>query len=980
MSLTVSNAIIIALGGVAYKMAEKFQQQIENRHPGKPMPTIRIVPFLEEDARQAGQRDLPGLGIGVRPNDPDVRRFAEQLYPHRVFPDSLGDLNRIIGNFPRPRGQIALLQHIYNIQRELQEARRAIFSTHTVDTLSQHDIHVASNRRIHVFILASLADSFMTGLLPDMPYIVQHILREGAPEDTFVNTHVVLATPGFRGDVREKEDAMASRDYARMRTHAQTDIAACAAACLREIDYFLSGSRRFSRRYSRFLTIETSHNPLGEGRVYILEPTNEQEKALDDVNALTSMVADWLYHVTMTPLRDLFETPIIREPDAAYSSFGHSSLSVPISRWVERVTVRHQIDLLSSMLSAENVDDEIDINTARSQLHLSNNELRESLLAETDFTDLRLQPLSFRGIPLSWAPQFLSKVQSRYTDLIGNKLPATRGDIHYRKRQLTSKHSELENNFVEPLEEYVLRLLDDPHGGIIKAHIFLDALRKSFKNDRKKLEEVRDQKSRAGQNMANRVEKMRVGYLGRAQVAAGVGSLPFVNLAFLLVLGLIPLALIVAQFVSSGVSIGTWAVLGVLAVLTVVIFGRTVNTLRTSRYRVLKTYDDRLQAFREVDLFNAEIQLYDELIQWTGNFRQGVNAIWEYLIDVRTDLNAKWDRVSDPTLLCGLSPDRISEYLLTLDSIQYFERRIPSDNLYEVTEALRQEIGTPSHWIQQGENRETLAEKFADFCRRRVSRELERYDLKEAIKNMPERELVGKFNRVHQLSYPYWRHDPTKVALRESPWQVVAVADTDLDVERLFGDEFQVFDIQNPYELVVTSVRHGFALSEMNYFTQILAVSYAASITREQEMLHTTADRLALPNPEDPLPFDLVIRTLPLRQLYPIARALDVIHLGEVVSANGAHGDTGLECSWTNERGHEMPLGDSPIDTIFRLERDHDLQDRIRLAVEQAWDLDTSLDMVEAWIASVDQRQPEYWARLAAEDFLNAIDNESLLV
>lgn len=974
MALQVSNALIVALGGVGYQMAKKFATQLETRHAEMVFPTIRILPILEETAQQAATRSLTSLGVAVRPNDPQLRRIAEHLFPQRKFPDSQTEMARLLSTFARPRGQIALHHHIYSITERIREARREMFNTSSIDALSMQNMSVANDRRIQVYVLASLADAFMSGMIVDIAYILQHVIKEAAPEDMFVNINMVLAMPGFKGDVRERPGGGPVRDLARLRMEAQTDVNASATAALREIDYYLSHTHAYSRQFSKYLDITTPHNPLGEGRLYVLEPTNEQEKTIDDVNALTSMVAEWLYHVTCTSLREQFDTPQILEPGKSYSSFGYSSLSVPIGKWIERVRIRQEIDLLSEMLSADSVEEKIDIATARSQLHITDRELKDALTDKTQYNDLRLQAVSFRNVPLAWSQQFLARVQSRYSDLMTKSLPETRGDIHYRKRQLASKKGELDFNLVDGLEKYVLNLLDDPQGGIIKAHMFLEALRDDLRADRERMKGNYTDKRGSAEKMGKRVEQARQRYVGRAGVAAGVGSIPFVWLGLMLLLGAIALVTLVIQWSQAGVGVVNWVGLVALLGVTGVVFGRTFNTLRTSRYQVVKTYDDRLQVFRETDLQEAAIQLYDDLIQWTGNIRQTVNDVWQSLIDIRTELNSDWNEVQDPDYLTGLSPERTSEYLLTPAAINVFERKIPTRNFGEQSEALRQAVGTPSQWIQDAIAPDELKGKLATYARNRVARVLEGYDLRQAIKNVPEGELYSKFNRVHQLSYPYWRHDPTKTALMEEPWMVVASAETGLDMNRLFGADLQKFTIDDPYEIAVSGVRHGFSLSEMNVFTQIMSRAYDRAIFRGQEMLHTTHERLALPNPEEPTPEDVVIKNMPLRQLYPVARALDVVHLGEVA------GKTGLEVSYTDKKGREILIGENPVDAVFQLERDYRLQQAIRSDVSSAWEFETSLAKVKAWMEGVDERQPEHWAKLAAMDFVNSVDETSLLV
>ena len=966
----VSNAIIVTLGNVGYQVAQRLQKQLRAEFD-VPMPMVQIVPILEEEQRQAVRRELPSLGISIRPMDADVRAIAEKLFPNYTFSADATEFTQQLADYPRPRGQIALHHHVYQLQQTLLEARRTIFGTN-----GQHPASIGDQRTIQVYLVCSLANSFMTGLLPDLPFIIYHTLKEGAPEDLFINIQLVLAMPGFRGDFRAHE-ADEPQGNSRFRLYAQTQIAACAAACLREIDELFAGPPKlYSRRFSRFVRIHTRHNPLGEGRIHLLEPTNENEKTLEDVQTLAMMVGDWLYTVVTTPLHTFFESPTIQHPQEIYSSFGHSRLMIPISRWVDRVRIRHEIDLLGALLEPNTMQTDLDIATIRSQLHLTDAELRAALITDTPFNELRLQASNFGGVAASSADALLVGVQNRYSQLLGSNLTELRSQIHTRKRQLINKNSENGINLLEPLEQYVLRLLDDPHGGILKAHLFLEKLRDDLKKDRQQLDEQERQKRLGAQSMGGRVEKVRSAYLGRVAVADGFKPVPFVGLASLLILAAVPIISLMISFALQKEPIGSWLILTALVVLSVIVFGRIFNTLRLSRYRTIKAYDERLQAFRDADFLDSYRQLFDGLIQWTGNLRQGINEIWENLIEIRTELNTDWDRVKDPALLCGAGRDQFAEQLLTPELMRPYEKTVFDSDLYEAAELLRQEVGSPSQWILNGTDRTIWGQELHDFCHNRVARVLMPVNLKELFKQLPPRELGMKFGRLQQLSSPYWRHDATKTTEQEPAQLVIGLADQTLsaEVEQFMGRKVDYFSTPNDHELVATTIRHGMALSRLNSFTQPLTDAYEQLIHQDREMLHSCEDRLASPTPHEKKSAELTLRNLPTRQLYAIARALDVIRMGEM---NGA---TGFECSWKNGLGVEEFLGNTPIETVFLLEREKELLESIRLTVGKVWRRKNSLSLLKAWINRIDERQLEYWARLAAEDFLEALDDQTLLV
>lgn len=971
--INVSNAIIVTLGNVGYQVAHHFLKQLRIEHPEVQMPTIQVVSILEEEPRQAVRRELSSLGIAIRPTDPEVRTIAEKLFPNHPFSADATEFAQQLTDFPRPRGQIALHYHVYALQQTLLEARRTIFGT-SLDVMGQQQTGSPTQRSIQVYLICSLANSFMTGLLPDLPFIIHHTLKEGTPDDFFINIQLVLAMPGFRGDFRAHEEKVYNQDDPRFRLYAQTQVFAAAAACLREIDELFGGApKMYSRRFSRFLRIHIRHNPLGEGRIHLLEPTNEQEKTLEDVQMLTMMVAEWLHTAVTTPLHTFFESPTIHDSQQIYSSFGYARLTIPIQRWIERMRIRHQTDLLAAILEPNTIQTDLDIASIRSQLHLTDAELRAALVSETPFNEVRLQPLAFGGVALNSADTLLVSLQNRYTQLLGNNLTELRTQIHTRKRQLTSKTGENNSNLIEPLEQYVLQLLDDPHGGILKAHLFLEKLRDDLKKDRHQIEEQERQKRLSAQKMGGRVEKARAVYLGRVAVADGLKPLPFVGLTTLLLLAAVPIISLIISFAVQKEPIGSWLILTALMVLSLIVFGRIVNTLRLTRYRTIKTYDERLQAFRDADFLDSYRQLYDGLIQWTGNLRQGINEIWENLIEIRTELNADWERVKNPALLSGVTSDQFAEQLLTLEMMRPYEKTILDSDLYEATELLRQEVGSPSQWVKNGTDRTLWGEQLNDFCHKRVAHILMPLNLQEAFKRLSPRELGNKVSRLKQISAPYWRHDPTKTTLQAPPQIVVGLADKTLlsEAKLSFGGQIDYFPIASSHELVVTSIRHGVSLANLNHFTQQLTASYEQVIHQEREMLHTAEDRLALPTPQEVASADLMIRTLPMRQLYAIGRALDVIRMGEM---NGA---TGFECSWKNGFGVEEFLGNTPVETVFLLEREKELQESIRTAVEKVWKKKSSLSLIKVWINRIDERQIEYWARLAAEDFLEALDVSS---
>ncbi len=1021
MSLTVNNVIVLSLGGIGHRMAQAYQEELTKRHPQHAIPTIQFVPLMEENKRKAeGRLVLPSLGIEVRPSY-NTSQLAYNLSQEIEWDDDERRVRDQLEDMPRLRGQISLYQNIYEIQYALEEARRVIFSDETLKLLEEREIPLQNPDHTYVYILFSLADPFMSGLLPDLPFVVQHILSEGRPEDKPVHISLVAALPGFKGEA----EGLSERDpnFARQRIDVRTKIHAWSAATLREIDYFLGQPRTYARKFTDTIDIATSRSPLGQGRIFLLENTNENGSRLDDINVMASMVGDWLYHATLTQLNRLL-TPgnVSQKP---YSSFGQSSLSVPINAWTQRAAVDLQVKMLEEIIPIQLQEEATNLAVIRGQLGLSAEAIRDKLLDGTEYEQIKIQTGMFRGTRLTKPDEFLSKVQGRYTSMMRDKLVLLGDTLRRRRSDFTQTHDlEDESSLLAPLKDHILKLLDEPRGGIVRAHLFLKALHQELEDEQRALraerEGQRDSADAIGEvkreprtapkrrrrrpqrktqiaaisvsptlnarddslvsrillpaslrRMPGTIKESRQMYFGRSEIATG-SRIPFLGLTILLLSVYIPMLLFGIQLYQQTSSrSGAFALTLFAILITFFVVGRAISTLRLARLAVIRTYNRRLQAYREQTVLDVMADLYDDMIVWTSDIRAGVNQTWKMISDLRTDLKERWQPLEDITLLAERYQEGVSESLLRPDLIQFLEKeQTRLSQTEDAVQTLRQKIGPPSVWLADRKDAEELTAQFDAFATDRAADELKRFDLSAILQRTSAEQSQQKFQRALRLSYPYWQYDPTKNLVTDEPLQVIAKSEKSLDVAQYFNQTLSEYHINDPYELIVSSVRHGIALREMRTYTEAFSKAYRLQSASAPHTLHTQPVWSALPDPaEYSSDQGLNIYTLSPLQIYMLGRSLDILHIGEL---EGDEPDTAI--SYDGER-RTVKVGSTSRAAVERLAQDDKVRQEIRGEIAEQWEFQTAQQAIEVWLQTA--HESEWWVRLNAKDFLVQMEDDS---
>lgn len=948
----VSNALILALGPVAYSIAEAYQEQLRVRHPKQTIPTVEILALLGEG--QAEGMSLPALIIEPR-QEPDLVNILSSLYPKYTKQSSNRQklLEELYSDSPRLLGQISLHQHIHAIEQQLQDISQRIASVETTATLTRQKMRLADPNQTHVFVLLSLADSFMTGLMPDLAYVIQHSLRAGAPHDTFIQVHLVLMLPGFDGEIS------LDKDNVQQRAEDERRVKAWAAACLKEIDYYFVQGYSYYHRFNS-LTITNHYSPLGSGQIYLIEPTNEKQHRLNDVTSLATMVSNWLYHVTMTPLHDLLYPS--EASDKKYSSFGNASLSIPIATWIERSSVELQLRLLNNLLRGnENEESQVDITTERARLHLTEQDIRQKLTDATGYHELRMRAGIALRVPLTESDAFLNQIQKRYSKIVHEKLPEVRENIFQQARlQMIGQNEKQNGKIMSDLEHYIWQLIDEPKGGLTRTAAFLTGLYNVLQQEKEKLTREKKKFEKSKGRGLSTIKSRRKEYSYRAQVASGLGSVPFIKILPLMLIGAFPILLLSWRFYQNDAPSGALAILVICALLGLWVLFRTFQSLQTARNKVIKGYEQRLRTLRDAELRAATLKLYDKIVRWIEEVRRDVRELPQTLVKIRAQLlkRQKVKQLDNINRLCGLAAGTVSESLLTPDSIKQFEKESGMKSLQGEMAAMHQQLDTPAQWIKKKEDdQQTIGSRLSNFSHQQVSQRLRQYDIDKLFKLIDPPELEAKFYRMIQISHPYWQHNSGQAR----PYQVVALANPDNHRELLqkLLRGVPTLTIEDKYELVIASVRHGLSLAQTNNFTQILARQYDIVLRKEPDTLHTTSDRRLLLTDQQQTPGSSLTQ-ISVRNLCAVAFGLHVMFKE----------DDGIY--WANSAGEERKVADTWNDTIRHLEQNPSLQDEIRQTTLQTYNPPQSLKGLQSLIAKIDFNNPLYpiWIILAIQDFL----------
>lgn len=902
------NTLVISLGETGQTVADAFQVAIERRHPGVALSSVQFLHIARssEAAHVAHDSNRRWITLELDRNQ-DLSAQAKALYPSFEWSSTADGIIRQLAHFPRWAGQIALGQNMNQLQAEIEAAFIALLGEKreiapSLDAPAQKRMH-ATDDPVDVFILLSLADLFMTGLLPDLPFVLRHFLSLISPKTQQVNIHLVLVLPEIGLD---EADGVSAQDGIRVGYRE-----ACNFACLAELDHFMAWPgmpTRFHRSYLSGVTIDRIGSPLGPGRIFLIENANEGGCAISEQTQLREMIGSWLYAVTFTPVRSILDTRTAQS-QTAYSSFGHGGFEVPFELWVERVSNRLQVDLVNAMLPVEIDQADADVELVAEMLGLTEERLLPLLLTTTRYREISLDAAPLTGsYTLSQPQDLLEAVQRAYSEQLKGNILQLRGELNERRRELLRPDSTLagEETLPKQIVAYILELANETNG-LEQAQRTLQALhdnvtqyQQAARDRFEALEQAaygsgifkrrlpgmtEDLPPLLGEQetiqFARRVERtpeslsqwvnearrsdeaatlLRQEFYGYSQVAGTIPRPPFA-LPVLLSLFVIPVAGVFLWQVLRTVQAPPAELLaGLIASSAILLLGtlifavlQTSRPLRLLRLDVIRAYDTRLKAFRDLTLYRAIIELYDDLFAWFGTLRVQIDELTSLLVTgIRQPLLEKWRSLRDEERLCERYTHGFVQSVLTKELLYRCETQAQLRHKGRNVSFLKSSVGTPKDWYQEMRSGSIQGEHLVYRLRTAIetlSRDqsyarLQRYTLAHFIIHMDEPRLRA-YLFDHQLRYcfPYIRFDADVIPqhLQVSPYYWIAGQKTeDFDPQALIQDKsFELIDIGSPYTLYFTTMRHEFPLLAARTITHRYGQQYLNLSVTERASAHS---------------------------------------------------------------------------------------------------------------------------------------------
>lgn len=927
MTSNSGQTIVVSLGAVAYGMAVAFHNRLTQDAAN--YGQVAFLPLLEE---MPDDPPLPAIPVGLRANA-DLAPLTGRLLPGFSTETDANALFSRLAATDRPRGQIAMAQHQATLRQRLRQAQQTIAA-------QAQSAPATGAQRLTVFVLLSLADAFMSGLLPDLAYLIRGELARGAPDTLHITIHLVLALPGFDGETRPGPLLSHNPDADSQRRMDWNN--ASAAACLREIDYYYGDPQRpaaYRRAFDAAFTVDMKSSPLGdEGRIILIEPTNERGHPLSNVDALASMTGDWLFDVVCG---GLFSLLVSSSPAAgAYSSIGHAGLMIPMPLWQRRASLRLQADLLGRLQA-----------TSRDG---GRPPAISTVLAEVGLSDPRLGgATNDGGLEGPTNGDYDATLRKRYTREMQRLANETRSG--YTRWLVGLLHGPAESSPVTRLDEYTHKLLDTPEEGLPATFSLLTALHQHVQ------QMIAPGAAGTGPKLAA-LKQARRQWLTRRQVVSGPGRSPFFWSAVLLLLALGSAAAGGRLLARTAPLVATVAaaaaVLGLAAILAYEFLLR-----ERSGEALKRAFKELLAAHKQQERNEAMRELFQALLPFIRRRQADLHELARRLDEQRSRiLTTLRDEFGDDDAALVRAPHRTAISLLTPSLIALAESQ---SSLADLDKHHRDFLNDNRQWLSRwlavppAATRDNaanaaiarLAAELADYADRQAATALRGVTLAWTL----ERTLPGSLPRYESLvvmSAPYCRYMPPGNS--QEPPQRVIMAPGDLRIDRLFGHDdaapiaaaggpdtsqpgnhlsnfasrhegLIAYESPSPYRLTLASARHGLSLSALPTFVGRLDAAYQHYVRDERTaaLLHSLPGRLALPDP-DMATWPTRLGELTTAQLYAVGRATNdlrvkpdgAIWLGLERELAGTQREAVLRLNRPDDDARDVllgPLGDSEL-------------------------------------------------------------------
>lgn len=347
-------SLIIGLGGTGYRVLKNLKKKFlasEYYGHGVP-PMIRFLSFdtdqnVEEDKNEAALLSIEEKIVLSCQTDKvltNLNQFPhiKNWFPAHRIKDTVAHGARQI----RGLGRLALFVNIALATDRLRDSLRAITEKRLLQGAGF--LRTPNSVPINVFLVSSVCGGTGSGMIVDMAYIVQELIKREALKAPELQGYLFL--PDAIVDVADSE---------------LERIKANGAAMLKELDLFMENLETFRTRYSDDFAIS---EPVGMSKPMSFCNLVEGE-GIDSQKTLEIVTSEQIFHSIGTEITKDQKSYLANVPTNAfktipageftgkktnYSAFGVSSCVIPVERVVDIFAGQFAADLMNSILDYQN--------------------------------------------------------------------------------------------------------------------------------------------------------------------------------------------------------------------------------------------------------------------------------------------------------------------------------------------------------------------------------------------------------------------------------------------------------------------------------------------------------------------------------------------------------------------------------------------------------------------------------------------------
>lgn len=752
MNAEIRRSIIIGLGEHGYHIAEEVQKRLQRRYPGHGIPVIQSIALVngEDQAafeeKQEESNPLKHLTLlPVTLPKERVEYWKKRDHISTWLPNS-SDMSL---NY-RAGARLALLDMYDSIQGVLSHTiNTKLLSSESLTLMSKQDLNISplDVRTIDLFMVLNLAEPLASGMFIDLAYLVKKIANEQEADNFYINVNAVLLLPSEAGMTHNMNEMRSTQ--------------ANAYAALKELDYYMNG-HPYQMRYAQ-AKVEFAEAPLQVGSCYLIGQTNEKIQVISDQDSI-QMVAEWLCHITTAPIHTRLAANFNLKYYAfgkgigAYSSFGLSSLILPMQYIRDYCARRLAFDLTKTLLSPPpQAEERAERDFQNSQIVPDSGTLRRELLGEKKPYDasfpMQVEDYDSRS-PFEYI-EIENKLIKDYDHRLGQVWPKIKVRMLQHKNRVA-------NRLLQRMKGYTEQTFND------EPTIALQRMLNLFTHTLNELQERQNDlvdkiNSYERYPFDQKIKEARGQYFNAAQ---SFGNNPIVGVIFTY-LPFIVCFLWTYYLVGMQLEFPNAArlMIGLVFVLALFVSGVTYSGLGSNKAKFIDKYSSRLKNQQQLGEARLELEVINLLEGWAGDLHRQLSQFGDTIRDLERLAQKRWQEdhgheKSWDQLLYGHPYFSLEESVIDPQDVEAYYREVAglSDQDYK-RHFSRLFVATYAKayatWLTSTAQPEELWQRLYHYSSEQTER-LEEHYIVEKIEERASMELVrAGIQKVKGYAYPY---------------------------------------------------------------------------------------------------------------------------------------------------------------------------------------------------------------------------------